>query len=142
MGVAFFVGLSVLGVRYALLLAVVAAGAEILPIIGPWIGTAPAVLLALTQSVPLALLVLVFGVAVQLCEANVLLPRILGHAVGVPPLVVFLSILVGAELLGLVGALLAVPITAAVAVVVQDLQTSPTGLHGLPPSAEAARSAA
>jgi len=128
-GATFLLGLSALGVKYAVLLAVVAACAELLPIIGPWVGTTPAVLIALTQGVPMALLVLAFGIVVQLVETNVLLPRVLGHAVGVSPLLVFLSILVGAELLGLLGALLAVPVVAAMAVVLQDLRAPAGDLH-------------
>jgi predicted PurR-regulated permease PerM len=93
--------------------------------IGPWIGTVPAVAIALTQSLPLALLVLVFGVCVQLFETNVLLPRLLGHATGISPLVVFLSILIGGGLLGVFGALLAVPIAASVQVLIEDLRARP-----------------
>jgi predicted PurR-regulated permease PerM len=125
-----------------LLLAVAASVAELLPIIGPWLGTAPAVLLALTQGIPLALLVLAFGVAVQLLEANVLLPRVLGRAVGVPPLVVFLSVLAGAELFGILGALLAVPVAAALQVLHQQLHASPAEIDLRNASADQLRDAA
>ena len=133
-GSAFFVGLTALGVKYAVLLGAVAACAELLPVIGPWVGTAPAVLIALTQGLPLAFFVLGYGIVVQLIETNVLLPRIVGHVTGISPLVVFLSILVGGELLGVPGALLAVPVAAGLQVLIVDLRTPYTPL----PEADAA----
>jgi len=124
-GGTFAVGLSALGVHYAVLLGALAACAELLPVVGPWIGTAPAVLIALTQSPTLALAVLAFGVAVQLFETNVLVPRLMGHAIGISPLVVFISILAGAELLGVFGALLAVPVAAGLQVLLHNLRAQP-----------------
>ncbi|MHB8619378.1 MAG: AI-2E family transporter [Chloroflexota bacterium] len=120
-GAAFGIGLTALGVKYSLLLAAFAGLAEIVPLIGPYIGTAPAVVLALTQSPHLAIEVALFGVAVQLVEGNVLVPRVMGRATGVSPLTVILGILVGAKLMGIPGALLAVPVAAAVQVLLVDL---------------------
>ena len=121
-GAAFAVGLLGLQVKFALLLAVFAAVAEIIPLVGPYIGTAAAVLVALTQSVQLALIVAGYGALVQLIENNVLVPRIMGHATGVSPLTVIIGILIGATLGGIPGALLAVPVAAGIQVLLVDLE--------------------
>ncbi|MFI5266737.1 MAG: AI-2E family transporter [Chloroflexota bacterium] len=121
-GAAFAIGLGLLGVKFWLLLAVFAALAEIIPLAGPYIGTIPAILVALTQGVQLAGIVAGFGVLVQLLENNILVPRIMGHATGVSPLTVILGILIGATLMGIPGALLAVPLAAAIQVLLTDLE--------------------
>src|SRR5579883_46090 len=123
-GVAFAAGLGLMGVKFWLVLALFAALAEIVPIAGPYIGTLPAVLIALTQSFQLAVIVALYGIAVQLIENNVLVPRILGHTTGVSPLTVLVGILIGATLMGILGALLAVPIAAAIQVLIADLSAS------------------
>ncbi|HVA25359.1 MAG TPA: AI-2E family transporter [Chloroflexota bacterium] len=120
-GAAFGIGLTLLGVKFALVLAIVAAFAEIIPLVGAYVGTAPAVVVALTQSPTLALWVAVFGVLVQLVEANVLAPRVMGKVTGISPLTVILGLLVGTELMGLPGALLAVPVAAGLQVLLVDL---------------------
>jgi predicted PurR-regulated permease PerM len=120
-GAAFALGLSVLGVKFWLLLAVFAALAEVIPLVGPYIGTGAAVLMALTQTPQLALVVAAYGALVQLLENNILVPRIMGHATGVSPLTVILGILIGSTLMGIPGALLAVPVAAAVQVLLTDL---------------------
>ena len=120
-GVAFGLGLTLLGVKFALVLALVAALAEIIPLVGAYVGTAPAVIVALTQSPTMAVWVGVFGVVLQLLEANVLAPRVMGKATGISPLTVILGLLVGTELMGLPGALLAVPVAAGLQVLLADL---------------------
>jgi predicted PurR-regulated permease PerM len=121
-GVAFALGLGPLGVKFWLVLAVFAALAEIIPLVGPYIGTIPAILVALTQSIQLAGIVAAYGVLVQLLENNILVPRIMGRATGVSPLTVILGILIGATLMGIPGALLAVPVAAAIQVLLTDLK--------------------
>lgn len=121
-GAAFAAGLGLMGVHFWLVLALFAALAEIVPIAGPYVGTLPAVVVALTQSPHLALMVTLYGVAVQLLENWVLTPRIMGRTTGVSPLTVIVGILVGATLMGISGALLAVPIAAAIQVLLNDLE--------------------
>jgi predicted PurR-regulated permease PerM len=116
------VGYSMLGVPFAALLAVFAGAAEVIPMIGPYIGAAPAVLVALTQSWQLALLVVGYTVVVELVESNILVPRIFEHAVGLSPLTVIVALLVGAAAYGVLGALLAVPIAAAIQAVIAELK--------------------
>jgi len=119
--VGFSVGLMALGVKYAVLLGVFAGLMQIIPMIGPVAGTAPAVLVALTQSPELALLTAGLGILVHVIEGNFLLPRVMRHTVGVSPLTVILGILVGAKLMGPPGGLLAVPVAAGVQVLLTDL---------------------
>lgn len=119
------VGYTVFGINFALLLAVWAGLAEMIPIIGPYLGAAPAILVALTQSPRQAAMVLGYTVILELIEANVLVPRVMQHAVGLTPLTVILALLAGAAIYGFVGALLAVPIAAAIQAVLVELATHP-----------------
>ena len=109
-GVMSGLGYWVMGLPNPLLLAVAAGLFEIVPLIGPILSSAPAVLVALATDPPKALLVAGYALVIQQIENNVLLPRIMGHTVGISPLVVLVGILVGAALYGLPGAFLAVPV--------------------------------
>ncbi|HUS16485.1 MAG TPA: AI-2E family transporter [Chloroflexia bacterium] len=133
-------GYFTIGVRYWPALALFIALAEAIPLVGPYIGTAPAILIALTQGgndgLPLllnldspggltrAILVAVFAVLLQTVEGNVLVPRIMRNSVGISALTVIVSLLIGSALAGLPGALLAVPIAGAIQVVVMDLRAA------------------
>lgn len=119
------IGYTIFGIHFAILLAVWAALAEVIPIVGPYIGAIPAILVALTQSPEQALLVLGYTVVLELIEANVLVPRIMEHAVGLTPLTVILALLAGAALYGFVGAFFAVPIAAAIQAVLVELASRP-----------------
>lgn len=114
------VGYGVMGVRFWPLLGLWAGLTEIVPIIGPWLGAVPAVIIALTQSWEKAVLVAAFAAGMQLLENTVLVPRVMRGAVGLSPLTVFLAILAGTQFLGVVGAILAIPVAAAVQVVLSD----------------------
>ncbi len=103
------------------LLAVLAAVLEMLPILGPFLAFAPAVLITLATDPSKALLVLIFAVLVQQVEGNILVPRVMGHTVGISPLVVLVGILIGAALYGLPGAFLAVPLAGALQVILAHL---------------------
>jgi predicted PurR-regulated permease PerM len=119
-GVATFVGLMVLGTaidpifsRFALLLALVAGVLELLPIIGPIIAAIPAILLAATAGPQQALAALILYTAVQQLENNILVPKIQGDAVELHPGAVMFALVMGGAIYGLLGAILALPITAA-----------------------------
>lgn len=119
-GVMSWVGLTILGVPGALGLAIVAGVLEIIPNLGPVIATIPAVIVALIQGstyLPispawLAIIVALFYLLVQQLENSVIVPRVLGDAVGLPPLVVMTGVLVGTISAGILGALLATPVIA------------------------------
>lgn len=102
--------LVVAQVPYAIVLAIFAGVAELIPMFGPIIGGIPAILVAATQPFPTVLIVLIGFVVIQQLEANVLVPRFSGHAVGLHPLGALLALLAGFELGGIIAALVAVPI--------------------------------
>ncbi|HUE75418.1 MAG TPA: AI-2E family transporter [Chloroflexota bacterium] len=120
-GVMMGAGYTLMGVQFALLLGIIAGLTEAIPIVGPYLGAIPAVLVALTQDFQLALMVAGYTAVVQIIESNVLIPRIMKNAVGLTPLSVIVALLIGATLYGIVGALLAVPIAAVVQVALIDL---------------------
>ena len=116
-----FVVLSIFGIKYALILALVAGIFEIIPYLGPIMAAIPAVFFAFAQSPSKALLVIVIYFLIQRVENDIIVPRVLGKSVGLNPLVVILAILIGAKLGGAVGALLAVPVTTALSVYFMDV---------------------
>ncbi|MGH2560250.1 MAG: AI-2E family transporter [Thermomicrobiales bacterium] len=119
-GVTATIGYGILDVRFWPLLGLWAGLTEIIPIIGPWIGGIPAFIIALTQGWDKALIVAAFIVAMQMTENAVLVPRVMRGAVGLTPLTVFVAILAGTEFRGIAGAVLAIPVAAAVQVIITD----------------------
>jgi predicted PurR-regulated permease PerM len=119
-GIASTVAYGALDVRFWPVLGLIAGITEAIPIIGPWIGGVPAVAMALTQSWQKALMVAGIAVIIQFTENWVLVPRVMKGAVGLTPLTVFLALLVGTEFMGIIGALLAIPIAAAIQVIVSE----------------------
>jgi len=119
-GVCVYIGLSVLGVKGALVLAIFAGFTEIIPYVGPIVSGIFVVLVALTQSPMLALLagILMFGI--QELENNVLVPKIMQKAVGLNPVVSIVAFLVGAKLFGFVGILLSIPVATAISVTLME----------------------
>lgn len=119
-GVMSWLGLTILGIPGALSLGIVAGLLEIIPSIGPLIATIPAVIVALLQGsnylpfspLVVALLVVGFYVLLQQVENTVIVPRVLGDAVDLPPLVVITGVLIGTTIAGILGALLATPVIA------------------------------
>jgi len=122
-GALVYVGLTIIGVKYALLLALLAAVMEIVPFVGPTISGAVAVVLVLASGAPIAVVLLVIGlyVLVQQLENNFLSPKILGSSVEINPLVVIIAVLVGAKIAGVLGALVAVPVAALLAEVAKEV---------------------
>ncbi|MFT4037194.1 MAG: AI-2E family transporter [Thermomicrobiales bacterium] len=119
-GVTATIGYGVMGISFWPLLGLWAGVTEIIPILGPWLGGIPAVIIALTQSWEKALLVAGFVVLLQLLENTILVPRIMRGAVGLTPLTVFLAILAGTEFAGIPGALLAIPVAAVIQVLLTN----------------------
>jgi predicted PurR-regulated permease PerM len=115
------IGFWLMGVPYFFVLAVLAGIGEMIPMVGPLLSAIPAVLVALTVSPGLALGVAAFCLAVQLVENNVLVPKVMGDTVGLSAVTVIASLLIGSELLGFVGALLAVPTAAIIQVLFEEL---------------------
>ncbi len=111
-GAMVFLGLYLMGVRYSLLLGVVAGILELVPLVGPIFAGALSVVAALTTSLPLGIYTLIYFLAVSQVESNILVPIIMKKAVEIHPAVVLLSLLAGYEILGYVGLILAVPLAA------------------------------
>ncbi len=112
-----FFGLWLLGVKYALLIGVLTALLEIIPVAGPIIAGAVAFVVTLPQSLALALYTLLVFIIIHQIESNILVPLVMKRAVGISPVVVVFALLAGAQIAGLIGAILAVPI----AVVFQEI---------------------
>ena len=110
------VGLSTLGVPYALLLGAWVSVTAIIPWLGAWLGAVPAVIAAFTVSPTTALLTALFYLVVQQLEGNVLQPRIQGTALHMPSILIFLAVIAGGEIAGLLGVIFAVPALAALKV--------------------------
>lgn len=120
MGIVYFIILASLRVPYALPLAVIGAVLEIVPTIGPIISGVLAVLVALTVSPLVAIIVAVLFIVASQLENAFLVPKIMQRAVGLSPVIIILAILIGAKMLGVAGALIAVPIVASLAVIIQE----------------------
>ena len=109
-GVLAGVGTALLGLPYAVVLGVLAGLFELVPMFGPILSVVPAVLVALFMPFPTVVWVLLFFLAIQQVENNVLAPRISGHAVGLHPLGAMFALLAGFQMAGLLGGLFAVPL--------------------------------
>jgi predicted PurR-regulated permease PerM len=114
------IGLLIIGVPYALTLALISAVFELIPVVGPILSGAIAAAVALTISPVKALFVVILYVVVQQLENHILVPQIMKKAVGLSPVIVILAIFTGAKLLGITGALLAIPIAASISVIALD----------------------
>jgi predicted PurR-regulated permease PerM len=116
-GVLTYAGYLVVGMPYALLLAVFLAVMDVIPYLGPFIGAAPAILLALTVSPQLALKVLVVNAIVQQLEGNLIQPQIMGRTLDLHPMAIVAAVLIGGEVGGVLGLVCAVPLLAVAKVV-------------------------
>jgi predicted PurR-regulated permease PerM len=115
------IGLWLLGIPYFFVLGVIAGIGELIPMVGPILSAIPAVAVGLSVSPGKALAVLVFFVLQQQFENHILVPKVMQRQVGVSPVMVIIALLIGGSLLGVVGALLAVPTAAAIHVVFEEL---------------------
>lgn len=121
-GVLLYLGLTILGVPNALLLAVLAAIFELIPVFGQFLAAIPAIAIAFIDGgITGALLVTGLYVVVQQFEAHLIYPVVVKKVVGVPPLMVILALIVGAKLAGFLGILLSVPIAGAIQELVADI---------------------
>jgi len=109
------------GVPYPLVLALMVALLDLIPVIGSTVGGAIVTLVALTVSLPVALATLAFYVAYRLAEDYLLVPRIMGRTVQVPAVVSLVAVLVGGTLMGIIGALVAIPVAAALRLLLDEV---------------------
>ena len=120
-GITAGLGTWILGLPYPFLLGLAAGITELIPMVGPVLGAIPAVLVALFGPTWRLLAVIVLFTVIQQVENNLLVPRVMKQAVGLSPLLTIVAIMIGAQLMGILGALLAVPIAAALQVIVGEI---------------------
>jgi len=116
------VGLLLIGVPYAVLLSLVAALGEAVPMVGPIFSAVPAVIVAFFVSPFHGFLTLGLYVIVQQVENAVVVPKVMERAVSLHPLAVMMALLIGSELYGVTGAILSVPVAAAISVVIHEVR--------------------
>ena len=117
----YYIGLSLLGVPYALAIAFFGGLMEILPYIGPILAAIPAILIGLLYSPGLGFAALAFYLVAHQAEAHVIAPQVMKHSAGLNPVALIVAILIGLELAGPIGIVLAVPITMMLSVFVDDI---------------------
>jgi len=128
-GVLTYLGLTILGVPYALLLGLFAGLAELIPIFGPVIAAIPAIMLAFVNGVSFveaglasAIAVGLFYVLIQQFENNLIYPLVVQKVVGVPPILVIIALIIGWDIAGFLGIILAVPVAAGLMELAHDVQ--------------------
>lgn len=120
-GTVTYIGLLIIGVEYALVLALLAAFGELLPLVGPFIAAVPAVIVALFGSPTQALIVAVFYLVLQQIESNIVLPNVMSNQADVPPLLTLAAITAGGTIGGILGAVIAIPFAGVIKVVVSQI---------------------
>ena len=106
-----FVGLKLIGVKYALPLAIIAGLLEVIPNLGPVLSTVPAFFIAITQSYFLGFSTIALYFVVQQLENNLIVPYVMRKAVGINPIVTLIALIIGGRIGGVLGILLAIPLT-------------------------------
>jgi predicted PurR-regulated permease PerM len=119
-GVSITIVLLILGVPYAIALGLLVAVLDLIPLAGATIAGIIVAIVAFTHSVPAGVVAVVFFIVYQQLENHFLQPVIYGRTVQLSPLVVLISVLVGAELAGILGALAAIPVAGAIQVLIRD----------------------
>ncbi|MBI5400901.1 MAG: AI-2E family transporter [Candidatus Yonathbacteria bacterium] len=118
-----YLGLTIFGVPYAMTLALIAGLLEIIPVFGPIMSAIPGVVLAFTTGgATLAIIIAGFYLLVQQFESHLIYPLVVRKVVGVPPILVILALIIGAELAGFLGILISVPVAAALMEFIEDIE--------------------
>jgi predicted PurR-regulated permease PerM len=120
-GAGTFIWMMAWNIPYPLLLGLLVALLDLIPVIGSWIGGVIVTLVALTVSLPVAIATLAFYVLYKLAEDYFIVPRVMGRTVQVPALVSLIAVLLGGVLLGIVGALIAIPVAAAISLLLREI---------------------
>lgn len=120
MGVIVYTGLLILGVKYALIIGLLAALLEFIPFVGPIVSAIPAIILGLTYSPLKAVLVAILFWLANRIENDILIPKIMKHATGLNPVITLIAVAVGFKLGGVLGIILAVPTATALGVLIKN----------------------
>lgn len=122
-----FVGLNIFGIfiplfaKYALVLALLAFLCEFVPYLGPMLAALPALFIGFTQGWQVAGAVLAFYVVMQWCENNLIVPQVMKRAVGLNPIIIITALMIGLKIGGVIGMVLAIPVTTALSVLVEEI---------------------
>jgi predicted PurR-regulated permease PerM len=119
-GVGTFIWLFAFGVPYPVVLGIMVAILDLIPIVGSTIAGIIVSLIALTVSLPIAIATAVFYIAYRLLEDYLIVPRVMGHAVDIPATATVVAVLIGGTAFGLLGALLAIPAAAAIDILLRE----------------------
>ncbi|UCZ52014.1 AI-2E family transporter [Bacillus shivajii] len=120
-GLLMYISFLIIGIEYSLILAFIAMFTNVIPFIGPWIGTIPAVIVAIIDSPIMVLWVLLAIVIVQQIESNFISPQVMGRKLSIHPLTIILLILVAGRFAGFLGLILAVPTYAVLKVIISHM---------------------
>ena len=120
-GILAYIGYLIIGLPYALLLAGIVAITNVIPYVGPFIGAAPALLMASTVSYKMVLMVAIVNFVCQILEGNIISPQVVGRSLHLHPLIIIFAVLAGSQIAGVVGMILSVPIFAACKVIFQHI---------------------
>lgn len=119
-GTLVFLGLWLLGVKYSLILGIIAALAELIPYVGPIFSGSLAVLVALTNSWTLALYTLILFVIIQQLENHIFVPAVMSLTTSLNPVVILIALLIGARIFSLIGLIIAVPVAVLIQEIIED----------------------
>ncbi len=120
-GILAYIGYWIIDMPYPLLLASIVMIFNIIPYLGPFFGAAPAIMMASTISLKMMLLVALVNLCVQILEGNVISPQVVGRTLHMHPLLIIFVLLIGGEVAGIVGLILAVPFFAALKVLIHHM---------------------
>lgn len=129
-GIIVYLGLTILQIDYALTLALMAAGFELIPVFGPILSAVPAILIGFTNSLATGFLVAGLYIIIQQFENHLLYPLVVRKIVGVPAIAVILSLIIGAKLAGFLGIILAVPVATILMEMLNDFEQRKKAANG------------
>lgn len=134
-GVLNYLGFALLGIDYALALAIIAGFLEIIPNIGPTIAIIPAAVAGFSISTTYGIAIIAWSIVVQQVENNILVPQVMSKSAGINPLLTIIGLLIGLSLAGIPGAILAVPAIIIIKATVQEFFSDMIpGTHPVPPT--------
>lgn len=116
-----FLGMWLMGVPYPLVIGLLAAITEWIPIVGPIVGAVPAILLGATVDLSLSVKVLIFYIIVQQLDSHLIMPKVMGAVISIHPVVIVIALLAGGTLFGVQGMILAVPVTAVLQIICKHM---------------------
>ncbi|MCH4178802.1 MAG: AI-2E family transporter [Megasphaera sp.] len=116
-----FLGMWAMGVPYPMVIGLLAAITEWIPIVGPIVGAVPAILLGATVDLSLAIKVLLFYIVIQQVDSHLIMPQVMGAIISIHPVVIVLALLVSGTLFGIAGMILTVPATAVLQILCKHL---------------------